>query len=92
MEKPLFVNDISRLTWACRRGMLELDVLLGNFLIKAYPDLVDEDKERFIKLLACSDPELFKWLLGQEMPADPDLRQIVGLIRAEPVMPAKAGI
>lgn len=81
MEKPLFVNDISRLSWACRRGMLELDVLLGNFLKKAYPDLAVEDKERFIKLLACSDPELFKWLLGQEAPTDPELVKIVEIVR-----------
>lgn len=28
-----------RLRWNCRRGVLELNVLLGNFLDKAYLDL-----------------------------------------------------
>ena len=81
MEKPLLVNDISRLSWACRRGMLELDVLLGNFLKNTYPTLPIEDKERFIKLLACADPELFSWLLGQAIPQDPDFSRIVEIIR-----------
>lgn len=81
MEKPLFVNDISRLTWACRRGMLELDVLLGNFLKEAYPALPLKDKELFVQLLTCTDPELFSWLMGREVPTDPGMARITDLIR-----------
>ena len=81
MEKPLLVNDISRLTWACRRGMLELDVLLGNFLKNAYPDLSDEDKELFVKLLSQPDPDLFRWLLGSEVPQDSGMARMTDAIR-----------
>lgn len=62
------INDLSKLKWACRRGMLELDVLLSNFLNERYLSLPDTEKQQFVNLLACTDPELFAWLLGSEMP------------------------
>lgn len=77
----LFEYDQAKLQWACRRGMLELDVLLGNFLNEAYPALSLDDKNRFIALLKCSDPEIFSWLLGREKPEDEDLAFITKLIR-----------
>lgn len=75
------LNDISRLRWSCRRGMLELDVLLGNFLNEAYSNLERDDQKRFILLINCTDPELFTWLMGKEVPADADLARIVEIIR-----------
>lgn len=80
-EKKIILNEISRLRWACRRGMLELDVILGNFLNEAYLSLEDNDKQRFVDLLSCSDPELFAWLLGHEIPNNPDTQKIVEMIR-----------
>lgn len=46
--------------------MLELDVLLGNFLREAYPVLTEQDKCLFIDLLGCEDPPIFAWLMGHE--------------------------
>ena len=37
----------ARLKWACRRGMLELDVLLQPFVEEAFHDLSDQDQETF---------------------------------------------
>lgn len=81
-EKNNLVDNLSRLAWACRRGMLELDVLLGNFLKKGYLSLPLADKQAFIDLLNYPDPELFAWLLGQTMPTDKGLANIIYLIRA----------
>lgn len=75
------INNPAKLHWACRRGMLELDVLLGNFLTEAYPTLSDEDKIRFVNVLNQSDPELFAWLMGRETPEDPDFKRITDMIR-----------
>lgn len=80
-DKKIIVNDMSRLRWACRRGMLELDVILGNFLNEAYLSLELDDKQRFVDLLSCTDPELFAWLLGHEVPTDPDTLKMVEIIR-----------
>lgn len=70
-----------RLRWACRRGMLELDVLLGNFLEEAYLQASAEDQALFIKLLDRNDQELFMWLTGKETTSEPELIDIIGKIR-----------
>ncbi|OGT44083.1 MAG: hypothetical protein A3F42_00060 [Gammaproteobacteria bacterium RIFCSPHIGHO2_12_FULL_37_34] len=73
--------NISSLRWACRRGMLELDVLLQHFLEKAYVGLSQADQTLFIQLLECSDQELFSWLIGQNRPSDQHLLRIIDLVR-----------
>jgi antitoxin CptB len=75
------VEDMARLKWACRRGMLELDVLLGNFLENAYSRLTLDEKKTFVALLSHSDPELFSWLMGTSVPEDAALLKIVNQIR-----------
>lgn len=75
------INNISQLRWACRRGMLELDVLLRNFLDEAYAELSLTDKKSFLELLACTDQELFTWLIGHQTPKDQKLAKMVELIR-----------
>jgi antitoxin CptB len=80
-SKNISIHDKSKLVWACRRGMLELDVLLGNFLEEAYPQLSDEEKNHFILLLDSQDPSLFAWLMGHEEPKDEALAAISEKIR-----------
>ena len=48
----------NRLIWACRRGMLELDILLSRFVETHYEKLSDQDKLRFDVLLECEDQDL----------------------------------
>lgn len=71
----------SRLRWACRRGMLELDVLLGCYLEEVYVSLSETDKTLFIRLLECNDQELFDWLTGKKQPQDKEIERMVGNIR-----------
>lgn len=75
------IHHLPRLKWACRRGMLELDVLLGNFLESGYPGLPDEDKKLFITLLEKPDPDIFSWLMGNSVPEDPDMVKITEIMR-----------
>ncbi|WP_409420892.1 succinate dehydrogenase assembly factor 2 [Pseudaeromonas sp. ZJS20] len=75
-------TELARLRWACRRGMLELDTLLTPFLEQGYPALSPAAQGAFARLLECSDLELFRWLLGRESPADPELQSIIGAILA----------
>ncbi len=72
----------SRIRWACRRGMLELDLILMRFLDEAFDTLSDDDKQRFIALLGHEDPEIFSWLMGKEPPSDVELQSIVSKIRS----------
>lgn len=70
-----------RLRWQCRRGMLEVDLLLNGFLDRAYVSLSDADKDYFAALLEYPDQVLMEWLMGRERPADPDLAHVVEHIR-----------
>lgn len=74
-------RDLARLRWRCRRGMLELDLALGNFLASRYTALTDADKAAFERLLTASDSDLLNYLQGQAEPTDQELRSIVAKIR-----------
>jgi len=71
-----------KLRWACRRGMLELDVLLTNFLEKGYPGLTQSDQALFAELLDEPDPLLFQWLLGRITPEDARFAKMADMIRS----------
>jgi len=73
-------EDIRRLRWQSRRGMLELDVLLVPFVDEAFIQQSQEDQDRFVKLLACEDQDLFVWFMQRAVPEDPDLARIVRII------------
>jgi len=72
--------SLSRLLWACRRGMLELDVLFMPFVKEAYSDLTDKHKLVFQRLLTLEDPELFAWFMGHEACPDSELAEIIEII------------
>ena len=69
-----------RLRWQCRRGMLELDVLLNSFADLQWPEIDNRLKQEFEILLTCSDQQLQGWLCeGKE--ADIEVTNIVSRIR-----------
>ncbi len=63
-------NEREQLRWACRRGMLELDLLLGRFLDGHYLALTLAEQQLFKELLGCMDQDLFAWLLESRQPSD----------------------
>lgn len=71
----------SRIQWQCRRGMLELDVLLSRFLEQQYDQQTTEEKQAFIELLSYPDTDLLAWLTGSRQPADKKLLNIVHKIK-----------
>jgi antitoxin CptB len=71
----------ARFRWACRRGMLELDLFLQPFFEAKFEHLSAADQQAFVALLACSDPELFAWLMGHETPSKENLRTLCEMIR-----------
>ncbi|QYK03347.1 succinate dehydrogenase assembly factor 2 [Shewanella psychrotolerans] len=75
---------IARVRWACRRGMLELDVLFQPFVEAQYESLSNQDKAIFVRLLECEDPELFAWFMGHEECPDPELAKMVIQVRGRP--------
>ena len=71
----------NRLSWQCRRGMRELDVLLMRFLEQRYSSLNDSEHKTFEMLLAYPDAVLLELLMGRMTPADADVAEIVTQIR-----------
>lgn len=78
MSEPM---KISRVRWACRRGMLELDVLFQPFVENHYEQLSAANKHIFVKLLEGEDPVLFAWFMGHETCSDPELAAMVIRVR-----------
>jgi antitoxin CptB len=78
--KKFQLDSKPKLKWACRRGMLELDVLFEPFVDDAYDALSDKDKATFQRLLACEDPDLFAWFMGHEQCPDEELAAMVSLM------------
>lgn len=73
-------EDIRRLTWQSRRGMLELDVLFVPFMENGFRELDEADQDRFVKLLDEEDQDLFVWFMQRGEPYDEDHKRIVKLI------------
>lgn len=74
--------EYNRLCWHSRRGMLELDLVLGPFVREHYPQLSVADQARYRRLLECEDQDMFAWFLGREQPQDEELVEIVNKILA----------
>ena len=56
------------LRWRCRRGMRELDLLLGGWLERRWPTADAGLRSSFEWLLQQPDPEIASWLLGGARP------------------------
>ncbi|WP_239649705.1 succinate dehydrogenase assembly factor 2 [Methylocucumis oryzae] len=52
------MHQQSKLHWQCRRGMLELDLLLKDYLDKHYPCANEQEQAKFLSLLELEDTEL----------------------------------
>ena len=78
----LNASDANRLRWRCRRGMRELDQLLGWYLDVRYPAAREVEKAAFSTLLDCQDPELWDWLSGRSVPQHAAWNAIIDEIRA----------
>ena len=71
-----------RLIWKCRRGLLELDLVLTQFLERQLPDLSSAELAAFDELLDYPDTELWDVVSGRSERFDPRLGGIVSRLRA----------
>ena len=70
-----------RLRWRCRRGMLELDLLLQGFLDRGYAKLSLDRQKVFENLLDYPDDVLLELLMGRSAAADPEVADVIEEIR-----------
>ena len=74
-------DELRRLRWHCRRGLLENDLVLARFLERHAADL-DEDRLAALNaLLQYGDNELWDLFSGRVECDDPHLAPVVAMIR-----------
>ena len=69
------MTDANRLRWKCRRGLLELDLVLERFLMK-------NDVRGLDELLDLPDNDLLDIVMGRSEAYGPHLNDIVARLRA----------
>lgn len=77
--------ELRRLRWKCRRGMRELDQLLGRYLDSEWREASEAERGVFLRLLGSEDDKLWHWFMGHETPADVELSNLVQRIGSLPV-------
>ncbi|CAG0995436.1 hypothetical protein BURK2_02641 [Burkholderiales bacterium] len=74
-------QELSRLRWRCRRGMLENDLILARFLDAEAQNLNAADLPALEKLLDLSDNQLWDILAGRSPAPDPSTQEWVERLR-----------
>lgn len=79
------MRSLEKLKWRCRRGVVELDILLLNFLENCYLKADADDQARFTDLLTWEDDELLAVLFGGKAPKDREFAALINMVRREAV-------
>lgn len=62
------MRELERLRWRCRRGLLELDIVLGRFIESDGAELVQGQLQALDALLDMPDTVLWDMITGKETP------------------------
>ena len=73
--------DYAELKWRCRRGMLELDILLNSYLDKHYHTMSQQQGVVFSEVLDYPDQVLFDLLLGNMQSSDASVNTMINEIQ-----------
>jgi succinate dehydrogenase flavin-adding protein (antitoxin of CptAB toxin-antitoxin module) len=73
--------DVRRMLWRCRRGLLELDLLLESFVRQHYETLTPAQLQAFDRLLDFPDNELWDVVTGKAHNDDASLQPVLSLLR-----------
>jgi antitoxin CptB len=68
----------NKLQWKCRRGLLELDLVLQRFL----PHVEEKELNPLNEVLELQDNDLWDIVIGRSDEYQPHLREIVARLRA----------
>lgn len=74
-------NDFYKIYSNCRRGMLELDIILINFLKKNIKNLKQKEIEILKLLLNESDTNLYNWIVKDNYANKENFSQIIKKIK-----------
>jgi antitoxin CptB len=75
------MKELERTRWRCRRGLLELDIVLQRFVDKHYEKLDEKALRQFEALLDLADNDLWD-MIGLDDATDHNVQSVLGLLRA----------
>ncbi len=75
------MKEFERARWRCRRGMLELDIVLQRFMDRYYADLDAQGLEQFERLLLLADNDLWDLITGRKVNDDHQWLPILELLQ-----------
>lgn len=75
------VSENGRIRWHCRRGLLELDLVLNQFLDSRFDQLTTEQKNALTRLLELPDNDLWDLVIGRAETGDVACAEIVRMLR-----------
>ena len=75
------MSELDRVRWSCRRGLLELDLVLERFVTDHYERLSQREKDVFSKLLKLPDNDLLDLAMGRADTTDPEYGDLIKLMR-----------
>jgi antitoxin CptB len=75
------VKELERARWRCRRGLLELDILLGRFMDEHYATLGENELRQFEMLLNLPDNDLWDMIMQKQQTKDQSLQPVLRLLQ-----------
>ncbi|PSJ17302.1 FAD assembly factor SdhE [Nitrosomonas supralitoralis] len=75
------MKAFERARWRCRRGMLELDIVLQRFMDRDYRQLDESGLLQFERLLTLSDNDLWNLISGKQVNCDTQWQHVLELLQ-----------
>lgn len=75
------MKELERARWRCRRGLLELDIVLQRFMDKHYTQLSETELQQFATLLDLSDNDLWDMITTRKELEETNLRPVLRLLQ-----------
>ena len=76
------IAELNRLRWRCtHRAMLEMDLMLGDFLEKRFSGLPSEQAAAFVILAEMEDQDLWPLIMGKRECADATQASVLAMLR-----------
>lgn len=75
------MKELERARWRCRRGLLELDIILQRFMDEHYMQLNEAELQQFETLLSLSDNDLWDMITARKTATDKGLEPVLHLLQ-----------
>jgi antitoxin CptB len=76
------MKELERVRWRSRRGLLELDIVLGRFIETYYAQLDQTERQAFEEMLDMPDNPLWDMIAGRQEATQAEQQALLEKIRA----------